>query len=151
MCFFFPFFGGITDVADLFLAHFWSTSMVFFEKNTLTANFCMCHSQSSTWEVRCRISHDFTEFTTVKSHMACQVSYLGRVQSLFGSSSLELPSYPQVLVLGDPFELRSQCCRCRCRQVNMEEVMLLPEATGIYGNSTSQMAPQKFWLAKGRG
>ena len=33
--------------------------------------------------------------------------------------------------------------------MNMEEVMLLPEATGTYGNSTSQMAPQKFWLATG--
>lgn len=26
----------------------------------------------------------------------------------------------------------------------MEEVMLLPEATGTYGNSASQMAPQNF-------
>ena len=79
---FFPFFGGITDVAD-------------FSRQTSVC-VCVCHNQSSNLGGNCRSSHDYTG-----------VSYLGRVRSLFGSSrSLELSSYPQVS-LGDPFQLRS--------------------------------------------
>ena len=51
MCVYFPFFWW----------HNWRCIFIFHTVLVhLTANFCVCHSQSSTWEVRCRISHDFT-------------------------------------------------------------------------------------------
>ena len=146
----FPFFGGIADVADLFFTHFWSTSMVFLEKKHPHGKL-LCVSQSvihlggkvSNLSRFHRISPRWNPTCHVRCHILGGSGLCSGPPALW--SYLAIPRFRWGIPSNwDPFPLPD-------RQVNMEEVMLLPEATGTYGNSTSQMAPQKFWLAKGRG
>lgn len=140
----FPFFGGIADVADLFFTHFWSTSMVFFEKKHPHGKL-LCVSQSvihlggkvSNLSRFHRISPRWNPTCHVRCHILGGSGLCSGPPALW--SYLAIPRFRWGIPSNwDPFplpELPGEYGRSHAASWGYGNSM---------GNSTSQMATQNF-------